>query len=177
MQQSDFIRFREVLAGMAELYQRELSNQLLDVYWLSLKSWTLKDFQDAAAHLMATATFMPRPSDFTALKRAGEPTSGEAWATALGSCGCWRGGNIPGGRIDRAVRAIGGYRTIAMADIETALPHIERRFKEAYEELTDVEETREQVPQIALSKMPERISGPKMDEALPALLQSLKKIG
>ena len=175
MQQSDFVRFREVLAGMAELYQRELSNQLLDVYWMALKSWSLGDFQSAAANLMATATFMPRPSDFTSLKRAGEPTAGEAWATALSNCTCWRDGKSQGGRIDRAVRAVGGYKSIAMADVETALPHIERRFKEAYEELCDVEETREQLPQIALPWLQERISRTKMDEAVPRLLQVNEK--
>ncbi len=149
MKQSDFVRFREVLAGMSELYQRELSNPLLDVYWMALKTWSLEDFQSAASHLMATATFMPRPSDFTSLKRSGEPTAGEAWAQVIEYVSN-RSKVIPNGRIERAVKSVGGFYAIGHANIETSLPHIERRFKESYEELCDVEETRNQLPQIAL---------------------------
>lgn len=36
-----------------------------------------------------------------------------------------------------------------MADVERDLPHIQRRFLEAYEELTDVECVREALPAIA----------------------------
>lgn len=177
MQQADFQRFRAVLAGMAELYQRELSGPLLDAYWLALKSWSLADFESAAAHLMATATFMPRPSDFNQLKKASEPTAGEAWATALANCTCWRGDRpSPGGRIDRAARAIGGYHAIAMADRETALPHIERRFKEAYEELSDVEETREALPEITqVRRLPRANNWTAVGEAMQNLLREDKE--
>jgi hypothetical protein len=36
-----------------------------------------------------------------------------------------------------------------MANTERDLPHIQRRFLEAYEELTDVDSVREALPQIA----------------------------
>lgn len=175
MQQSDFQRFRAVLAGMAELYQRELSNPLLDVYWLALRSWTLADFESAAAHLMATATFMPRPSDFNALKKAGEPTAGEAWTDVLEYCSNKRK-IAPDGRTLRAANAVGGYYTIRMANIETALPHIERRFKEAYEELSDVEETREALPEITQVRRLQQGSGwTQVGQAMQNMLSENKE--
>lgn len=83
MQQADFTRFRAVMTGMGELYQRELSGPLLDAYWLALRDWPLAEFEAAAAHLMATATFMPRPAEFNALRKAGRQTAGEAWLAVL----------------------------------------------------------------------------------------------
>ena len=171
MQPADRAEFLKVLNGLAAIKGKQLAIEALDLWWMSMQSWPLADFKAAASHLVTSCQFMPTPFDFAQLKRAGEPTAGEAWTEAVASCSCWRGGKSPGGRIDRAVRAIGGYRAIAMADMETALPHIERRFKEAYEELCDVEETREQLPQITLSGLQERISGAKMDEAVPKLFQ------
>ena len=149
MIQTEFERFRDVMRGMGRVFKEEVDAVILDAYWLALRSWSLADFEKAAAHLMANCQFMPRPNDFTKLKKAGKPTAGEAWAIALANCTCWRAGKTPGGLIDRAASAIGGYRSIAMADIETALPHLERRFKTAYEELDEVEEVREALPNIA----------------------------
>lgn len=175
MQLSDRAEFLKVLNGLAAIKGKQLAIEALDLWWASMQAWDIADFKAAASHLVTSCQFMPTPYDFAQLRRAGELTAGEAWSLALSHCTCWRGGKTPGGRVDRAVRAIGGYHTIAMADIETALPHIERRFKEAYEELCDVEETREQLPQITLSGLQERISRTKVDEAVPRLLQVNEK--
>jgi len=174
MQSSDRAEFLKVLNGLAAIKGKQLAVEALDLWWMSMQSWSLADFKAAASHLVTSCQFMPTPYDFTQLRRAGEYTAGEAWAIALANCTCWRGGETPGGRIDRAVRAIGGYKTIAFADTETAIPHIERRFKEAYEELCDVEETREQLPQIAMSDVQKRISRAKLDEALRGVLQKIE---
>lgn len=161
MQPNDFTRFHAVMTGLAELHQRELSQFLLDAYWLAMRDWSIADFESAASHLMQTMTWMPKPSDFTALKRAGETTSAEAWTEALASCVNWRNPDqLPTGRVARAAAAVGGFRMIAMADQETALPFIEKRFKEAYDELTDVESVREALPQIAKPEARIALRGP-----------------
>jgi hypothetical protein len=151
MQPSDFPRFHAVMTGMAELHQRELSDFLLDVYWLALKDWSLDDFDAAASHLIATFKYgMPKPSDFTDLRKSGEPTAAEAWTAALEACVMWRQPDgLPTGRIARAAAAVGGFRVIAMANDERDLPHIQRRFLEAYEDLTRVDPIREALPQVA----------------------------
>lgn len=166
MQTNDFARFRAVLAGMAELYQRELTNELLDAYWLSLRRWELEDFEIAAGHLMETGKFMPRPADFTEVRKAGRPTAGEAWAravTACGSChsaqGYTSGGTCGDQFVDRVVRAIGGYKTIAMCD-EDKLHFLERRFAEHFETMQEAQDVRDDVPQVAYMPRP-AIEGPR----------------
>ena len=148
MQRSDFPRFRELMAGMAKLYERELDAPVLDAYWLALADWSLEEFERAAAHLMATSAFMPRPAHFTALRKAETPTAGEAWARVLEHVkGAYRDGSgiDRGGPIDQAARGLGGYRVIAFYDT-AYLGALERRFAEYYATANDITEQRSVLP-------------------------------
>jgi hypothetical protein len=139
MQRTDFERFRAVMTGMAKLYERELDAPLLDAYWLSLRDWDLAQFEAAAAYLMQTCEFMPRPAAFTKLREASRPSAGESWARVLEHIkGAYRDGAglDDGGPIDRAVQALGGYAAIAFRNIDH-LHFVERRFVERYDELCD----------------------------------------
>lgn len=151
---ADFERFRAVMAGMAELYQRELSTTLLDAYWLALGNWSLADFEAGAARLMATSTFMPRPSEWNELRKAALPTGGEAWERAIAACCGWRDGTASVDSLtDRVVRMVGGYERLAMEPLDTQ--HFTRnRFLELYAELAEAEDTREAVPMLAGPNVP-----------------------
>jgi hypothetical protein len=144
MLQSDFERFRDLMRGMGRVFNSEPDALVLDVYWISLRDWSIADFEKAVAHLMSTAQFMPRPADFTKLRKAGELTAHEAWAKVLS-----------GAKLDansrslRAANLVGGQHAIRMANVDHDLPHIQRRFLEAYEQLSEVEPVRESLPQIA----------------------------
>lgn len=153
MQQADFTRFRNVMTGLAKLYEREIDQLLLDVYWLALRSWSLEDFESGAAHLMRTSKFMPRPADFNELRKASLPTAGEAWAAVLEHLKTgtrewtdggrtWNGGPTLTAEIDRAVAVLGGYRALAMMPTKE-LPWMERRFTEHYGDLTEAVQRRE----------------------------------
>ena len=144
MQPADRKRFQAIMAGMAKVYEREIDAPLLDAYWLALRTWDLGDFESAAGHLIGTSKFMPRPADFNDLRRAAEPTAGEAWALALSGTAL-----EPGSRIARAAAIVGGQQRMRMADIERDLPHIQRRFLAVYAELADADQTRAALPQIA----------------------------
>lgn len=142
MQQTDFGRFKAIMAGMAKLYEKELEPILLDVYWLALRDWTLGEFESAAGQLMRTQTFMPRPAEFMALKRAAQPTAGEAWARVLQHLkGAYRAGWLTP-EIDRAVAPLGGYRALAMMPTDE-LHWQEKRFAEHYADMAEAGETRE----------------------------------
>jgi hypothetical protein len=173
MQQSDFKRFNALMNGMAKLYERELDKAVLDAYWLALGDWTLEAFEAAAAQLMRTSKFMPRPADFHELRKAGRLTAGEAWARVLEyvrkAYSRWDGGGISkfgntpepdSVLIDRAVKAIGGYEAIAMSRTDQT-PFLEKRFCEHYESIQDATEIREAVPQIAFDERPKIASGPR----------------
>lgn len=133
MQQDDFTRFRAVMAGMAKVYEREIDSVLLDAYWLTLRDWSLDDFERAAAHLMRTSEFMPRPAAFNELRKtASQQIAAGAWFTSGTS-------NDP--RANRAMHIATQGRYIGHIPLDE-LQWVQKRFIEVYEELSDVEETR-----------------------------------
>ena len=157
----DFQRFRAVIAGMGKLYEREVDTALLDAYWIALRDWPLEDFERAAGHLMRTSEFMPRPAAFTALRKAGGMTAGEAWAIALEHAkGSYRAGpTVP--QVERAVAAMGGWQVIARSNLD-GLPFLERRFAEHFAEIESREDVREALPAITgpASTWKGRLPGP-----------------
>lgn len=150
MQVTDRQKFVKTLNGLAALKPgKELTSEAIDLWWTSMRGWSIEEFVSAASHLAGSVEFMPSPFHFEQLRKASKPTVGEAWSTALARCTSWRTGESWGDAIDRAVAAIGGYRAIAMADVETALPHVERRFKEAFDAIDDAECVRQALPHLA----------------------------
>jgi hypothetical protein len=155
MQSTDFERFHALLIGMGELYGKDISTPLLDAYWVSLRDWELADFESACGHLMAHATFMPRPAEFTALRQAGRETAGEIFAgirryIEYSPYGYTLAANTPRA-VAAAIRAMGGADAYAMCDVDK-LPFLEKRFCQHYEEIIEHEETREELPKIAYGK-------------------------
>ena len=143
-----------ILNGLAAIKPHsKLTPEAYELWWLSMQDWSLEDFRDAAARLAKTVQFMPTPFDFEQLRKAGRPTAGEAWVTALDSVRtAWTPAGFAGGSsgeplIDQAVRAIGGYQAIAQCD-ETKLHYLERRFAEIYDDLQDADDTRRALPSI-----------------------------
>ena len=118
---------------MAKVYEREIDPVLLDAYWLALREWSLAEFQAAAAELMRTSKFMPRPSEFNDLrKKALRKTAAEAWFTS---------GTSSDPRANRAMAIAAQGRYVGHIPRDE-LPFVQKRFAEVYDELEDVEETR-----------------------------------
>lgn len=166
MNPGDRKKFLEVIIGFAELKGKALSAPAMELYWRSLQHWDLSDFLAAAEHLIRTCEFMPLPKDFEDLRKAGRPTAGEAWAKAVAACGSCHsavgytsGGTCGDPFVDRVVRAIGGFRAIAMCDSEK-LHFLERRFSEHFETMQDAQDTREAVPAITF-KTRSTLTGPR----------------
>lgn len=155
MQPTDFQRFKHVMAGMGRVFGADVDGVILDAYWLALRDWDLAAFEAAAAHLMATSEFMPRPAAFSALRKAGEETPGEAWARALAYVRGGYRGATPGGRVDRVVRAMGGYSVIG-GDI-AGTPFREKRFVQLWNEIGGAEEVRQALPSVARLSGPQRV--------------------
>jgi hypothetical protein len=117
-----------------------------------LRDWSLDEFKAAASHLARSCQFMPKPYDFEQLRRAHGTSASEAWAVVLKSCVDWRNPErLPQGRIARAAQVVGGFHAIAFADAQRELPWLAKRFREAFEELTEVETAREALPQLTPS--------------------------
>ncbi len=167
MDTPEFARFRDVMNGMAKLYEREIDAAVLDAYWLALRSWSISEFEQAAAHLMGSRQFMPRPFDFNELRKASRPTAGEAWARAVlhAASSAYRDGPLGEEPTDTCVRCLGGYVAIAMCD-EDKLHYLERRFVEHYEAKQDADETREALPELTREERPRAVG-----------LRSIQRIG
>lgn len=181
MQVTDGNKFRNVIRGMSRMYGSDPDKLVLDAYWIALSDWDFESFQQAAALLMRTNKFMPKPSDFNELRNAGKPTAGEAWALVLDrvrkGAVRWQGGGVSlyshfappeGELITAAVEAIGGYKAIAMHD-EATLHFLEKRFCDHYEAIQDKREIRAAVPEIAQTPEWLRL---KLEEAQKRLTQS-----
>ena len=164
--------FLEVLVGFAELKGKQLSVPAMELYWRAMQQWTLSEFKAAAEQLLRTCGFMPLPKDFEDLRKAGRQTAGEAWADVLRYA---RYEYSPSGlqlidfqrreepRFDpfvlRVVNAIGGFRAIAMSDVDRT-QFLERRFCEHFETMQEAADVREAVPEIAYSGK-RSIAGPQ----------------
>jgi hypothetical protein len=148
--------FLDIVLGFAEIHSKQLSVPALNSWWNAMSpGWSIDEFRQAANHLLRTLKFMPSPADFENLRKAGRPTAGEAFAQAVeASKSCAQGGyftdNVASGDrlTDRVVRAIGGYRVIAMSEVDK-LHFLERRFTEHYETMQDADHVREALPQLA----------------------------
>jgi hypothetical protein len=138
---ADRPEFMRTLNGLAAIKGKELTTEALALWWSAMSRWTIEEFKSAASHLVSACQFMPTPYDFEQLRKAGEPTASEAWAQVLS-------GERLTGRALRAAQLVGGQYAIRHANVEKDLPHLARRFREAFEELRDVEDVREALPQL-----------------------------
>ena len=154
MTPADFDDFAVVLRAFAEIKARTLSPAAIELYWRAMQDWDVEHFRAAAVRLLKTSKFMPTPADFEDLKRQQERTCGEAWSAALEHA---KKLPVVGGHLqevasgddllDRAARAVGGFKVIASTGAE-GLPFLDKRFCERYEDLRDAEDVRHALPQL-----------------------------
>jgi hypothetical protein len=151
MRNSDKPAFVKILNGLQSIKPgQKLTTEALEIWWMAMQvNWTIEEFTTAASHLACAVEFMPSPFHFEQLRKAAKPTTAEAWAVALKRCLDWRKPIEAPDVIDLAVAGIGGYRLIAMADVETSLPHVHHKFVEAYKDLDAATVVRKALPNIA----------------------------
>jgi len=149
MQPSERADFLRVLNGLAAIKRVALTAEAIDLWWATMRGWSLADFKAGAEQLLRSCQFMPTPYDFAQLRKASAMTAGEAWEQAIAACGGWRNGTAAVDPLtDRVVRMVGGYERLAMEPLDTQ--HFTRnKFIELYDELAETETTRKAVPQIA----------------------------
>lgn len=144
MRSTDQTEFVRVLVGMAAMKPgAKLTEESIELWWRKMRNdWTIEDFKTAADFLIGEVEFMPSPFHFERLRRAGQATADEAWLLVISGAPL-----APGSRAQRAAMMVGGQYAIRHADTVNALPHIQRRFLKAYDELSDVDESRKALPQ------------------------------
>ena len=103
MVDDDKKEFAQFMAGMFAVYNKEVSQMLLRIWFESLRQYDLKAVKDALArHLLNpdSGQFLPKPADVVRLIGGTTiDTALEAWSA-----------------VDNAVRTVGTYRSVAFAD-------------------------------------------------------------
>jgi hypothetical protein len=103
MRDSDRQKFAQVMTGVAELYGKSLSDELLEIYWRSLAIYEIDSVTTALnRHVMNTEVgqFMPKPADVArAIEGSGTGRAGFAWTM-----------------VADAVKFVGSYETIVLDD-------------------------------------------------------------
>ena len=141
--------FVRVLTGIATIKGKDLTKEAYELWWNAMQSWPIDDFITAASYLLKNCQFMPSPYDFEQLRKKGEPSAHEAWATALTHAdGAWRQGVLGDALTDQVVAMLGGYSVIALTNGDK-LGFVERRFLDAYNDLLDTGGVREALPNLS----------------------------
>ena len=148
MDSSDRPEFVRVLASLAAIKRVDLTKDVYDLWWNALRCWEISDFKDAAGYLLKNCQFMPAPYDFEQLRKKGQPSAHEAWAKVMNHVeGAWRKGVLGDVLTDRVIAMLGGYRLIALTKSDK-LGFLERRFMDAYNDLSDSGGVREALPNL-----------------------------
>ena len=148
MDSGDRPEFVRVLNGLAAIKRVDLTKDTYELWWQSMKDWSIDAFKDAAGYLLLNCQFMPTPYDFEQLRKKGEVSAHEAWAMAMHHVeGAWRQGVLGDALIDRVVAALGGYSVIALTH-KDKLGFLERRFLDTYNDLLDTSVVRKALPDL-----------------------------
>lgn len=150
MQPADRAEMARILVSLAEMKPGgKITPEALELWYSAMSSWSIEEFRAAAHHLMLHEEYFPNPWHFAQLRKAQRMTSGEAWAIALQHvrAGAYHAGPaIP--EVERAVQGLGGWKVIAWSSVD-ALPFLEKRFASHYDQLADVTDARQELPQLA----------------------------
>jgi len=111
MIQSEFENFSTVLAAVGDLYSKPVGDFALTLWWNALKDYDLNAVKDALGRHVRNpdnGQFMPKPADVVRMMQGSTQDSAQAaWA-----------------KVDRAVRHVGPYQTVAVSYTHLTLPTI-----------------------------------------------------
>lgn len=103
MHSRDLEKFTILIAGIGELYGKNISDHLVDIYWQVLKQYQFEDVHNAfQSHIQNPdcGQFLPKPADIVRwIEGSGETKALLAWA-----------------KVERAVIQIGSYQSVVFDD-------------------------------------------------------------
>lgn len=103
MNNSDKHNFAKLLMSLAELHNKKLSEQLLDIYWNTLKGYEFNDIRKSLNKLIVdpdVGQFMPKPADIVRY------IDGDIKSRAL----------IAWGKVNQAIRSVGAWDSVEFDD-------------------------------------------------------------
>lgn len=100
MTEKDRREFETILISLAEIYDTQLTETRLNLYFAALKDLTLEQVKQAANTIARTSRFFPKPADF--LEAGGGGGEDKALQALL--------------QVEKAIREIGSYRSVVFDD-------------------------------------------------------------
>ena len=103
MNNTDKPNFAKLLMSLAELHNKKLSGQLLDIYWHSLKAYAFEDIKSSLNKLIVdpdVGQFMPKPADVVRY------IEGDSKSQAL----------IAWGKVMQAIQSVGAWDSVVFDD-------------------------------------------------------------
>lgn len=141
MTESDKQGFRMLMVGIGELYSKEITKPLLQIYYGSLINYTLDQVSLGISKHAADpkhGTFMPKPADIIRQIEADKPSPEAraelAWMTIekkMSSIGAYGSLKLDDLQALAAVKSIGSWRDLCHTDI-SKLAWKRKEFIEAY---------------------------------------------
>lgn len=125
--------FALVLQTAGMVFNREVTTRLVEIYLAALRDLSISACTQALESLIGRSEFMPKPVEIRQEVEGGgrEQRALDAWAVTINLCHNWRAARHPDPVGEQAVRDIGGWQRLGMADRDT-LAFLRREFLAAY---------------------------------------------
>jgi len=138
MQERDKENFSKMLLGLGELFDKEISEILLSIYWEALKPYPWTVVKEALNKAAVMCRFFPKPVEIIELIEGSDTEQAEeAWATlldAIEQCGAYVSVVFADGRIARCIELMGGWEAVNRWKIDE-LPFRRKDFLAIYKSL------------------------------------------
>ena len=128
------------MATLSEVFDKQMSDTLLEVYWRILEPFDDSDCISIFKRIVVELKFFPKPAEFvTMLRGNGEDRSINAWMDAIGAVkrfGNYRSVKFADPAIHSVIQAMGGWPQFASMTIDEEKWR-QREFERLYQVLAD----------------------------------------
>ena len=163
MDTNDKAHFQSIMIGVGELYSKEITKPLLQIYFQALQKYSIEQVSSAfTAHMVDPkhGTFMPKPADLVRIIDADKPSAKDraelAWIqieNAMSRIGAYGTLRMDDKQALAAIKNIGSWQSLCHTDIDK-LQWKKKEFIELYQnfENTPVEMLPSHLPGIDQAK-------------------------
>ena len=122
--------FKEFMAGLGLLFDKEIPSSLSAIYWRILEPFTDEECEKVFNKLITTCKYFPKPVDFLELlSGTNEDRSLSAWQDVMGAL--TQGCRLADQTINSTVKALGGWDSLERQTYNE-LKWTEKRFREHF---------------------------------------------
>lgn len=120
MTESDYPEFVTTLAALGEVFGKEVSTAMLEIYWAVLKKLSMEDFRSATSVYMEIGKFYPKPADLLEIVvpdvKSRAALAFDKLLSSLSSVGTYCSVTFDDPAIHLTVEAMGGWVEMGMKD-------------------------------------------------------------